>query len=67
MNLVGLTVFTCGVNKVAGLEVNVEGLDELRLELGLDRLQVPHISTGFKRFWVWEKYSRRVEAMKHMY
>ena len=41
---------TCGVNKVAGLEVNVEGLDELRLELGLDRLQVPHITTSFKSF-----------------
>ena len=38
------------MNKVAGLEVNVEGLDELRLELGLDRLQVPHITTSFKSF-----------------
>ena len=28
------------MNKVAGLEVNVEGLDELRLELGLDTGQV---------------------------
>ena len=56
-----------GVNKVAGLEVNVEGLDELRLELGLDRLQVPHITTSFKRFWVSEKDSRRGKAMKHMY
>ena len=46
-NLVGLTVFTCGVNKVAGFQVNVEGL---RLELGLNRLQVPHITTSFKSF-----------------
>ena len=35
--------FICGVNKV-------EGLDELRLELRLDRLQVPYITTSFKRF-----------------
>ena len=28
---------TCGVNKMARLKVNVEGLDELGLELGLDR------------------------------
>ena len=41
---------TCGVNKVVGLEVNVKGLDELRLELGLDRLQVSHITTSFKSF-----------------
>ena len=39
--------FTCGVNKVAGFQVNVEGL---RLELGLDRLQVSHITTSFKSF-----------------
>ena len=39
---------------MAGLEVNVDGLDELHLELGLDRdrLQVPHITTSFNRFWV---------------
>ena len=51
---------------MAGLEVNVEGLDELRLELGMDRVQVPHITTSFKRFWVWEKDSRRGKAMKHI-
>ena len=28
---------TYGMNKMVGLEVNVEGLDELHLELGLDR------------------------------
>ena len=38
------------MNKVAGLELNVEGLDELCLELGLDRLQVSHITTSFKSF-----------------
>ena len=41
---------TFGLNKIAGLEVNVEGLDELHLELGLDRLQVSHITTSFKSF-----------------
>ena len=55
------------MNKVAGLEVNVEGLYELRLELGLNRLQVPHIITSFKRFWVWEKGSRRGRTVrKHL-
>ena len=52
---------------MVGLEVNVEGLDELRLELRLDRLQLPHITTSFKRSWVWEKDSRRGKVMKHMY
>ena len=28
----------------------MEGLDELRLELGLDRLRVPHITISFKSF-----------------
>ena len=32
---------------MAGFQVNVEGL---RLELGLDRLQVSHITTSFKSF-----------------
>ena len=45
---------------MAGLEVNVEGLDELRLELGLDRLRVPHITISFKSFGRAEK---QVEAM----
>ena len=47
---------------MAGLEVNVE----LHSELGLDRdrLQVSHITTSFKRFWVWEKDSGRGKAIK---
>ena len=50
---------------MVGLEVNVKGLDELRLELGLDRLQVPQIITSFKRLWVWNKDSRRGKAMMY--
>ena len=41
--------------------------DELRLELRLVRLQVLHINTSFKSFWVLEKDSRRGKTMKYSY
>ena len=49
----------------------MEGLDELRLDLGLDRLQVPHINTSFKSFGseereilvMWTKLSSRSTIM----
>ena len=67
VKLVGLVVFSSGSNRVAGLEVRVDGLYDIRFELGLNRLMVPNITTSFKRGWVGDKPSRRVRgrAMRH--
>ena len=47
VTLRGIGIYTFGKNYVAGLEVSVEGLDDLRIEAGLPKLRSPHITTSF--------------------
>ena len=47
VTLRGIGIYTFGKNYVAGLEVSVEGIDDLRTEAGLPRLRSPHITTSF--------------------
>ena len=67
VRLVGLVVFSSGSNRVAGLEVRVHGLNDIRFELGLNPLMVPHISTRFKRGWVGNKPSWRLRGRAMRY
>ena len=47
VTLKGIGIYSFGRNYVAGLEVSVEGLNELRAEAGLLKLRSPHITTSF--------------------